>query len=146
MPEPDVAGLDRFAVGFARLLRQPGSTSRSATRSCSLKRSLPSVSTVATRCTGRDGPRSCGAPKTSTLYDRAFRAWWEHEHDLELVPQPPVTRGELAFDDADDDDAPEPRRLGRGTGAGGALQRAPRCCGTVTSPCTRPTSSPKLGG
>ncbi len=63
---------------------------------------------AATPCTGRAAPPWCAGPRTSTLYDRAFAAWWEREHDLELAA-PPVDRElMLAFDAEGDDDAPEP--------------------------------------
>ncbi len=114
MPEVDAprtatVELDRIAVGFARLLRGAGLE-------------VPLGNTIAfgqalmaVGLERRDSVYWAGRttlmrrPEDADTYDRAFRAWWEHEHDLELVA-PPVTRElSIAFDaDGDDDDAPDP--------------------------------------
>ena len=73
-------------------------------------------------------------PEDTDTYDRAFRAWWEHEHDLELVP-PPVTRElSIAFDaEADDDDAPEAGDTATHADASRCATAPPKCCATATS-------------
>ena len=143
---PETVELDRIAVGFARLLRGAGLD-------------VPLGNTIAfgqalmaVGLERRDSVYWAGhttlvrRPEDAETYDRAFRAWWEHEHDLELVP-PPVTRElSIAFDAGDDDDVarsratPPPRRRS-------PCATAPRrCCDNATSRRTPRPSSRRRGG
>jgi uncharacterized protein with von Willebrand factor type A (vWA) domain len=108
VPEPRASGPDRFAVGFTRLLRAAG-----------LDVPLGNTITfgealVAVGLGRRDSVYWAGRatlvrrPEDTDTYDRAFRAWWEHEHELDLTLPPPVRELSVAFDDAGDDSAPEP--------------------------------------
>jgi uncharacterized protein len=98
---PDVE-LDRQAVGFARLLRGAGLD-------------VPIGNTVAfgealvaVGIERRDTVYWAGratlvrSPEDVTVYDRAFRAWWDREHDLSFAA-PEVKEIAVAFDEAGDD-------------------------------------------
>ena len=104
---PEAVELDRIAVGFARLLRGAGLD-------------VPLGNTIAfgqalmaVGLESRDSVYWAGRttllrrPEDTDTYDRAFRAWWEHEHDLELAPPPVVRELSIAFDAEGDDEAPE---------------------------------------
>jgi uncharacterized protein with von Willebrand factor type A (vWA) domain len=99
---PDVE-LDRQAVGFARLLRGAGLD-------------VPIGNTVAfgealvaVGIERRDAVYWAGratlvrSPEDVAVYDRAFRAWWERQHELALAP-PEVKEIAVAFDEAGDGD------------------------------------------
>ena len=79
------------AVGFARLLRGAGPRRAASAAPSRSREALAAVGRRAARrrCTGRAGPRSCAAPRTSTLYDRAFAALvGARDHDSSLAASP----------------------------------------------------------
>jgi uncharacterized protein len=97
---PDIS-FDRQAVGFARLLRGAGLE-------------VPIGNTIAfgealaaVGLDRRDSVYWAGRatllrrPEDADLYDRAFRAWWEHEHELSFVPAESRELN-IAFDAGDD--------------------------------------------
>jgi uncharacterized protein with von Willebrand factor type A (vWA) domain len=104
---PETLELDRVAVGFARLLRGAG-LDVPLGNTIAFGQALTAVG-----LDRRDSVYWAGRatlvrrPEDADTYDRAFRAWWEHEHDLELVDTPVTHELSIAFDAGTDDDAPE---------------------------------------
>ena len=121
------------------------STHRSAPWSRSPKRSVPSASVAATTCTGPGGRRSCGAPRTSMpttgrsppSSSRSFGRRRRGSAEPAGHARPRLRRRRRAARPASD------HRIARPSSCATA---SPRCCATVTSPTTRPTSSSRRGG
>jgi uncharacterized protein with von Willebrand factor type A (vWA) domain len=100
---PDPPGLERAAVGFARVLRAAG-LDVPVGNTIVFARALAAVGVA-----DRDAVYWAGQatlvrrPEDLTVYDRAFAAWWERTVELSLTFPEPAFELSLAFD-ADGDD------------------------------------------
>ena len=102
------AELDRVAVGFARLLRAAG-LDVPVGNTVAFSEALSAVGIARRQSVYWAGRATLvRRPEDTDTYDRAFRAWWEHEHEFAFAP-PPTHELSLAFDAGDDEsDTDEP--------------------------------------
>jgi uncharacterized protein with von Willebrand factor type A (vWA) domain len=98
---------DRLAVGFARLLRAAG-LDVPLGNTVAFGEALGAVGIdrrAAVYWAGRT--TLLRRPEDTETYDRAFRAWWDREHEVALEPPPVPLELSIAFDEAGDGDTPD---------------------------------------
>jgi uncharacterized protein len=104
--DAEPAGLERAAVGFARLLRAAG-LDVPVGSTIAFAQALAAVGVARRESVYWAGQATLvRRPEDIDVYDRAFAAWWERTTTLSLGAAPPVQELILAFD-ADGDDEPE---------------------------------------
>ena len=136
---------EAIAVAFARVLRGAGLVVPTSTV-LAFAEALGAVGldATATTSTGPDGPRSCGDPRRTGVFDRAFAVFWERAPAVDgLRGAGAADRSRSPSTTTSDDDEPESAPPERRPGRSSCASAPRRCCGTRTSPTTTTPSWPR---